>query len=407
MGQWGMLDLKTLQFPKTTLQSVKRATLLQHFEADFVRAIGIIGPAAHRDLPTYRRRDDETTNKDWTVKTVEEEWHGRAEAAINLALQSVRISQECLDIARALRHDPPVRLILMTAYHRLLPYQPREEEELQQYVKEPLAGDQGAVSTFQKLQAWKSAARRLRQMGGILPGVPALMTAFDKILAAFSVHSQRGSWFYQTERNRLPMVDVSPGQAAHFFHTVEVNLNRITTRVGYLPATAAKAHAVDAKPKAKPKAKAGGQAGLAPPSPNAAPSSPIKSEGPIPKPAAQEATKTESPGKGKGKGAGSSTDKPAVNKKGQQCIRFYKGTCTRGDQCQYGHILAADGKPLKIAPELLERFDRYNAAKREGKKKETFSTQMLMLNAIEQTDSNASAYWTPVQMPECFREREV
>ena len=44
--KWGMLDLKTLQFPKTTLQSVKRATLLQHFEADFVRAMGVISPAA-------------------------------------------------------------------------------------------------------------------------------------------------------------------------------------------------------------------------------------------------------------------------------------------------------------------------------------------------------------------------
>ena len=203
--KWGMLDLKTLQFPKTTLQSVKRATLLQRFEADFVRAMGIISPAAatyakavlagvHRDLPVYRGRDDETTKRDWTVKTVEEEWHGRAEAAVNLALQSLGISQECLEVARMLRHDPPVRLILMTAYHRLLPYQSREEEELQQYVKEPVVGDQGAMSTFQKLQAWKSAARRLRQMGGILPGVPALISAFDKILAAFKVH--------KTERNR-------------------------------------------------------------------------------------------------------------------------------------------------------------------------------------------------------------
>ena len=50
-------------------------------------------------------------------------------------------------------------------------------------------GDQGAVSTFQKLQAWKSAGRRLRQMGGMLPDISALMTAFDKILAAFNIHN--------------------------------------------------------------------------------------------------------------------------------------------------------------------------------------------------------------------------
>ena len=48
----------------------------------------------------------------------------------------------------------------------------------------------------------------------------------------------------------------------------------------------------------------------------------------MPKPTTQEATKTDSPGKGKSEGAGSSTDKSVVNKKGQQCIRFYRGTCT-------------------------------------------------------------------------------
>ena len=399
--KWGMLDLKNIQFPKVTAQSVKRATLLQYFEVDFIRAMGIISPAAatyakaviagvHRDLPVYRKRDMSTTVRDWTGKMVEELWHTRAEAAVNLALQTAGVSAESLEMARMLRHDPPVRLILMTAYHRLLPYQSREEEELQQYVREPQVGDQGAVSTFQKLQAWKSAGRRLRQMGGMLPGISALMTAFDKILAAFNIHNQRGNWFYQTERNHLPMVDVTPGQAAYFFHTVEVNLNQVTTMVSYLPPSTAKAHAVDAKPKAKPKpkAKSSGPAGgtNAPTSPP--PSSPVKSEGPIPKPNAQVAEKGGSPGKGKSKGAGSSTDRPPLNKKGQQCIRFYRGTCTRGDQCQYGHILGTDGKPLKIAPELLERYDRYSAARREGKKPETtVHAQMLMLNAIEQMDS--------------------
>ena len=123
-------------------------------------------------------------------------------------------------------------------------------------------------------------------MGGMLPGISALMTAFDKILAAFNIHNQRGNWFYQTERNLLPMVDATPGQAAYFFHTVEVNLNQVTTMVSYLPPSTAKAHAVDAKPKAKPKpkAKSSGPVGgtNAPTSPP--PSSPVKSEGSIPKP---------------------------------------------------------------------------------------------------------------------------
>ena len=398
--KWGMLDFKNIQFPKVTAQSVKRATLLQYFEVDFIRAMGIISPAAatyakaviagvHRDLPVYRKRDVSTTVRDWTGKMTEELWHSRAEAAVNLALQTAGVSAESLEMARMLRHDPPVRLILMTAYHRLLPYQSREEEELQQYVREPQVGDQGPISTFQKLQAWKSAGRRLRQMGGMLPGVSVLMTAFDKILASFNIHNQRGNWFYQTERNLLPMVDVTAGQAAYFFHTVEVNLNQVTTMVSYLPPSTAKAHAVDAKPKAKPKpkAKASDQGGGTPTPTSPPPPSPVKSEGPIPKPNAQVAGKS-SPGKSKSKGAGSSTDKPPVNKKGQQCIRFYRGICSRGDQCQYGHILGDDGKPLKIAPELLERYDRYSAARREGKKPETTVTaHMLMLNAVEQADS--------------------
>ena len=37
-------------------------------------------------------------------------------------------------------------------------------------------------------------------MGGTLPGVTTLMTAFDKILEAFHLNNQRVSWLYQTER---------------------------------------------------------------------------------------------------------------------------------------------------------------------------------------------------------------
>ena len=53
----------------------------------------------------------------------------------------------------------------MTAYHRLLPAWSREEDDLHQYVKDPVAGDQGAVSTFQKLQLWKGAARTIEADG--------------------------------------------------------------------------------------------------------------------------------------------------------------------------------------------------------------------------------------------------
>ena len=78
---------------------------------------------------------------------------------------------------------------------------------------------------------------------------------------------------------------------------------------------------------------------------------------------------------------------------------FFRSNCTRGDDCQYGHILGTDGQPLKIAPDLLARFDKFAAAKREAKKKGAFSTQMLVLNALEQVDSKSIVYWTLVQMP--------
>ena len=92
-------------------------------------------------------------------------------------------------------------------------------------------------------------------MGGELPGVSTLMQAFDKILAVFNQRNVRGNWLYQTEPNKIPMVDVSAEQAAKFFHTMEVNLNQMTTTtVGQMPATA-KVHAVEAKSKWKPKGK--------------------------------------------------------------------------------------------------------------------------------------------------------
>ena len=213
------------------------------------------------------------------------------------------------------------------------------------------------------------------------------MSAFDKILSAFSLNNSRGSWLYQTERNKMPMDDVSPEQAATFFHTVEVNLNQTTTVVGWVPDTA-KVHAIDSKPKAKPKAKSAS-------SPEGAksastPSTPVRSEGPAP-PGEANATPTprQNPGKGKGKNDPDQAGKIAANKKGQQCIRFFRGNCTRGESCQYGgygHIRGTDGKPLKIARELLARYDRFNATKK-GKGKGPHEAQMLLLNAVERADS--------------------
>ena len=71
--KWSNVDLKSLKVPPPQTQAVPRATLVQHFEADFTHHLGIISPAAtfyaeaviavvKRDLPpVYRTRRFETT----------------------------------------------------------------------------------------------------------------------------------------------------------------------------------------------------------------------------------------------------------------------------------------------------------------------------------------------------------
>ena len=119
------------------------------------------------------------------------------------------------------------------------------------------------------------------------------------------------------------MVDVSPEQAANFFHTVEVNLSQTTAiaiHVGHMPSTA-KVHAIDAKPKAKAAAATDGPKAASPPS------SPVKSDGPAPpkRPALSVSSRSENPVKGKGKGDTDGADKPGLYKKGQLQLWPYSG----------------------------------------------------------------------------------
>ena len=134
--------------------------------------------------------------------------------------------------------------------------------------------------------------------------------SFDKILAAFNQHNSRGSWFYQTERDKIPMVDVSHEQAANFFYTVEVNLNQTTMMVGYMPATA-KVRAVDTEPKGKLRDKsqiASGSPGSV--KAESAPSSPLKREGPAPSKQAVPASSPRPNALTREKGNGKNADRP-------------------------------------------------------------------------------------------------
>ena len=53
-----------------------------------------------------------------------------------------------------------------------------------------------------------------------------------------------------------------------------------------------------------------------------------------------------------------------MDKRKQQCIHFYRGTCQRGEQCRYKHQVGDDGRPVPVGPGILQRFDeavkRYN-----------------------------------------------
>ena len=67
-------------------------------------------------------------------------------------------------------------------------------------------------------------------------------------------------------------------------------------------------------------------------------------------------------GKGSGKGKRGKSE-PRMEKRKQQCIHFFRGTCQRGDQCRYEHQVGG-WKPVPVGPEILQRFDdavkRYN-----------------------------------------------
>ena len=65
---------------------------------------------------------------------------------------------------------------------------------------------------------------------------------------------------------------------------------------------------------------------------------------------------TKKEGKGSGKGKRGKSE-PRVEKRKQQCIYFFRGTCQRGDQCKYEHQVGDDGRPVPVGPEILQRFD--------------------------------------------------
>ena len=77
-------------------------------------------------------------------------------------------------------------------------------------------------------------------------------------------------------------------------------------------------------------------------------------------------------GKGGGKGKRGKSE-PRMDKRKQQCIHFFRGTCQRGDQCRYEHQIGDDGQPVPVGPEILQWFDdavkRYNESRTQAQAK--------------------------------------
>ena len=111
-----------------------------------------------------------------------------------------------------------------------------------------------------------------------------------------------------------------------------------------------------------------------------------------------------------------------MEKRKQQCIYFFRGTCQRGDQCRYEHQIGDDGRPVPVGPEILQRFDdaakRYNETRAQAQAKPKaaprggVTASMIILepddlqngivvNAAQALDDdmNITPCWTQVLMP--------
>ena len=224
------------------------------------------------------------------------------------------------------------------------------------------------------LQNWKCARRRLVEIGGRLPTATQLHQAFIKILSKHLAANKKVNFTFQQQSSTIPMMNPSPTEIVELFSFVEATLIQYATIAGHFPS--ANASSVKAKPKRANKVESPTEDSKGEPQANATvPTTPRPKPKAQPKSSAQPVPmisppKTEAKppeqkkgGKGNGKGKrGRSESRPERRK--QQCIYFFRGSCQRGDQCRYEHQVGDDGQPVPVAPEMIQRFD--DAVKRYG-----------------------------------------
>ena len=175
------------------------------------------------------------------------------------------------------------------------------------------------------------------------------------------------------------MMNPSPTEIVELLVFVEVTLIQYATVAGHFPGV--NASSVKPKPKKankvevtsdEPKGETQINA-TTPTTPRPKPKAQPKAS-PQSTPARVENKPPENKKEGKGGGKGKrGKSEPRVEKRKQQCIHFFRGTCQKGDQCRYEHQVGDDGRPVPVGPEILQRFDdavkRYNETRAQAQAK--------------------------------------
>ena len=175
------------------------------------------------------------------------------------------------------------------------------------------------------------------------------------------------------------MMNPSPTEIVDLFVLVEATLTQYATVAGHFPGV--NASSVKPKPKKANKVEVTSDEpkgdvqvnATTPTTPRPKPKAQAKAS-PQATPPRVENKPPEARREGKGSGKGKrGKSEPYVQKRKQQCIYFYRGTCQRRDQCRYEHQVGDDGRPVPVGPEILQRFDdavkRYNDTRAQAQAK--------------------------------------
>ena len=217
------------------------------------------------------------------------------------------------------------------------------------------------------------------EIGGRLPTATQLHQSFIKILSKHLAASKKVNFVFQQQSSTVPMMNPSPTEIVELFSFVEVTLTQYATVAGHFPGVAASS--------VRPKPKKASKVEVAPDEPTkgeaqvnaTTPTTSTKTQGTTKRELSESPVKVDHKppdakkgGKGGGKGKRGKSE-ARMDKRKQQCIHFFRGTCQRGDQYRYKHQIGEDGQPVPGGPEIIKRLDdavkRYNESRAQAQAK--------------------------------------